>query len=107
MITRGTTPYIEISLDGPFQKDDIENVEVYFSQKNIMDPVIKTLNDLTLDDQLQCSFSLSQDETLTFKSEDVLEIQVRILLKDGQTLASRIYNTNVGRILKEGVICQI
>lgn len=50
------------------------------------------------------TLTLSQTETLMFLNGAPVEIQLRVLTKDGQALASEIIEEPVGRILKDGEI---
>lgn len=52
------------------------------------------------------SVRLPQEETLKLIAQRNLraEIQLRVLTRDGEALASNIETVDVGRILKDGVI---
>lgn len=52
------------------------------------------------------SVRLPQEETLKLNAQRNLraEIQLRVLTRDGEALASNIETVDVGRILKDGVI---
>ena len=97
---RGTTPDLEFKL--PFNTDVIESVWITFSQFN------KEL--LTLD-KASCAFKddvittrLTQEQTLLFTENAYVEIQLRVLTKDGTAIASNIMRSPNQRILKGGII---
>lgn len=71
----------------------------------------KTLDDVTIepivDDEKYKSVvtvTLTQAETLSFKSDGYYDIQARVKFPDEKALASEILNVPVRGILKEGVI---
>lgn len=68
----------------------------------------KTIVEKTLDD---CSFGdnfisivLTQEETLMFENRVKVSIQIRVRLKDGTVTKSNIIETDIDRVLKDGVI---
>lgn len=63
----------------------------------------KNIDNLILDGQI-ITISLTQEETLKFKSD--IDVEIQISLKDSSNMVyrSNIVKTNVKRILKEGVI---
>lgn len=70
----------------------------------------KTLEDVTIEPIEAGEFvslvtvTLTQEDTLAFKSDDYYDIQARIKFPDGKALASDILNVPVLGILKEGII---
>lgn len=98
---RGTTPKLDFRI--PMDVSNIKVLYVTFSQneKIILD---KELSDFSVSDSNILSLTLTQDDTLAFKHNLPVELQVRCRLRDGTALASKIIRTNVNKILKDGVI---
>lgn len=65
----------------------------------------KSIDECTLKHNM-LSVRLPQEETLKLIAQRNLraEIQLRVLTRDGEALASNIETVDVGRILKDGVI---
>ena len=98
--TRGTTP------EHIFKTDiDLSDAEViYITYKQGKDVVVeKEKDDLTLSPDA-IKVKLSQDETLRFKKNLDVRVQIRVRFADETALASNIIETTAGEILKEGVI---
>ena len=105
---RGTTP--TISLEIPFNADDIQVLWVTFSQGNTVPPTeifTKELGDegVILEDGL-VTIEFSQEDTLAFAKTGLpkVQTQMRILFNDGKADASNIVDFPVGIILRDGVI---
>lgn len=96
---RGTTPTIGFQL--PFECSNIRLLNIAFAQDN---KVIfeKTMNDCDLTGRI-IMVQLREDETLSLNHRKELEIQLRVAIGNNK-LASNIIKTNIGRILKEGVL---
>ena len=99
---RGTTPVLEFTL--PFDTDLLEEAYVTISQRGTV-VIEKSIDKCTLEHNM-LSVKLSQEETLELIAQRNLraEIQLRVLTRDGEALASNIETVDVGRILKDGVI---
>ncbi|MBR5823713.1 MAG: hypothetical protein IKY67_06190 [Paludibacteraceae bacterium] len=97
---RGTTPSLTFNL--PFDVSNIKTVWVTFSQKHFEVLSLET-EQLQLKGQT-ISVKLTQDQTLSLKQDEDVEIQLRILTNNGDALASNIMRTSADRILREGVI---
>lgn len=99
---RGTTPVLEFEL--PFDTDLLEEAYVTISQRGAV-AIEKSIDECTLKHDM-LSVRLSQEETLELTAQRNLqaEIQLRVLTRDGEALASNIESVDVGRILKDGVI---
>ena len=99
---RGTTPILEFTL--PFDTDLLEEAYVTISQRGAV-VIEKSIDECTLKRDM-LSVRLSQEETLELIAQRNLraEIQLRVLTRDGEALASNIETVDVGRILKDGVI---
>lgn len=97
---RGTTPTITFNL--PFAVSLIDKIWVTFSQFNAevftIENVGLEMKDLTI------SVKLTQEQTLLLNHNFNVDIQLRILTKNSEAMASNIIKTDIGRILKEGVI---
>lgn len=99
---RGTTPTFRFILPEIFKNIKIQKLYVSIAQsrkvqleKNIVDSEIQ--NNIIL-------IQLSQEETLKFRSDIPIEIQVSIKDDKNKVYRSNIIKTDVKRILKEGII---
>jgi hypothetical protein len=97
---RGTTPTHTMTL--PFNTDTIDKIRILYSQK---DELILTKNteDCTISGNI-VTVSLTQEDTLLFKNDIIIEIQVRILFKDGTAAASDIFKTKADKLLEDEVL---
>lgn len=100
MISKGCTMGNTFTI--PFTKEEIEVLYITYQQMG------KTIVEKTLDD---CSFGdnfisivLTQEETLMFENRARVSIQIRVRLKDGTVTKSNIIETDIDRVLKDGVI---
>ena len=100
LISKGCT--VGNSFTVPFTKDEVVALYITYQQRG------KTVIEKTLDD---CSFGdnfvsiiLTQEETLMFESLVKVRIQIRARLKDGTATKSKIIETDVDTLLKDGVI---
>ena len=98
-MTRGTTPTVSFEL--PFPLSNVDSLSLTFKQGSTM--VVKSLEDIEVINDA-CHIKLSQEETLAFNSNSVAEVQLRVKLLTGDTLASEVYSVEVERILKDGVM---
>jgi len=100
---RGTTPTLIFKLQAPnLNLDDAEQIWVTLK----LPPYEQTwdISRCTIDNEnKKISITLTQEETLALPVLKV-KAQIRILLVTGQALATKVVYTNVGEILKEGVI---
>lgn len=99
---RGTTPVLRMTL--PFDTSLIEQLYVTISQSRVV-RIEKTLPDCACD-QNTVILRLGQEDTLKLSGSQLLktELQLRVLTKNGEALASDIIDLDVGTILKDGVI---
>lgn len=97
---RGTTPTLTFTL--PFNTSIIDVLYITFSQK---DQEVFTLekSDCILSDNV-ITAKLTQNQTLAFNHNSLVEIQIRVLTNDGDSLASDTIRTGVEKILKDGEI---
>lgn len=97
---RGTTPKLCFKL--PFDTNILKECFITFNQNN------KIILEKTLKDCLKKSNSLyinlTQEETLSFATNNNIKIQLRAKTIDGNVIASNIIIVSAGEILKEGVI---
>lgn len=96
---RGTTPTHIFTL--PFDTSPINKIRVLYSQKS---------NVLLTKDETECvaesnsiKTTLTQEETFLFDAKIPVEIQLRILTKDGNALASVVTTVGVSRLLETEV----
>lgn len=102
---RGSTPINVFFLDL-----DLSGATVYISYeqgKRVL--VEKTNEDMTFStdgDKFVITVTLTQEETLRFKSGEIL-IQCRYVTPTGEADASNIIRADIERILKDGVITYV
>ena len=97
---RGTTPRHRFLV--PFKASEIASLQVIYAQKN--KTVLKrTAADTELADGC-ITVSLSQRETLDFSHGAPVQLQLRVLTKDGEAYASRILTLRVEDCLCEEVL---
>lgn len=97
---RGTTPTHIFKL--PFDTNLIKCCKIIYSQNNE-----KILEKETSDCALEAKeiiVKLSQEETFLFDCHYLVDIQVRILAKDGSAIASKIIKASVGTCLDNEVL---
>ena len=99
-IRRGTTPTNTFTTD-----IDLTTVKVlYVTYKQDCNTVIeKQKKDVEITPE-SIIVHLSQAETLRFKQDKPVEVQIRAKFYDGNAVASNIIKTSVQRILKDGEI---
>lgn len=97
---RGTTPTIRYIL--PFDVDVIDKVWLTFSQNQ--NEVLTLENDDLTISGTSISAYLTQAQTLEFDTYSSVAMQLRILTKEGNAIASNIMYTDVGAILRDGEI---
>jgi hypothetical protein len=95
---RGTTPTISFNL--PFEVSNIKRIWVTFSQSN---SEVLTVEPTSLEGKT-VNVRLTQRETLLFKPNSLVKVQLRILNTRGDALASQVINFHVNEILKNGEI---
>lgn len=96
----GTTPLHTFTL--PFHVDTIKSVRIIYSQNNKV-LFVKTKDDCFLEGNT-VEVKLMQEDTLQFDYKTPVEIQVRVLTLDGDSLKSTIKSMSVGRCLEKEVI---
>lgn len=97
---RGTTPRLNFNL--PFDTELIKTVWVTFSQFG--SEVFTLENDGLEMEESTISVKLTQEQTLSLRRGEAVEIQIRILTNSDDALASNVMKTEVDGLLKEGVI---
>lgn len=98
---RGTTPTIKLKANF-----DLRNWNVYATLKQGLTEYTFENDELEIefeDDFSVISFTLTQEQTLSFNDNNKVEIQLRAA-KDGSAVASKIATVDVYRILKGGII---
>lgn len=100
MMIRGTTPthIFEIPIDSSLLKQ----VQITYAQGST-NLLVKTIEDCVLDGN-SISVTLSQEETLMFSHKKDVEVQIRVLTKDGTAMATTVRQVDVGRVLNEEVL---
>jgi hypothetical protein len=105
---RGTTPTITVTVDA-----DISDMTIYLTFKSGCTEIVKSDDDLTVTTETAQSgdvstiieTTLTQEDTLAFKSGKDCEVQIRAVKQDGEVaVATTIGTIPVKRILQEGVL---
>lgn len=97
---RGTTPTHEFVVD----VDMTSATAIYITYKQREKVILeKNIDDITVTDT-KLMVTLTQEETLMFNINNIVEIQIRAKMDTGEAIASNIIKTSAQRILKEGVI---
>jgi hypothetical protein len=106
MIIRGTTPTLVFDIDTELTLTDIVELWITFRTKlgTRLREKTFTLDQVSLDDTKKTiTLPLTQEDTLFF-SDSTMQVQIRLRLENGLAYASDIVDTDIGRILKDGVI---
>lgn len=97
---RGTTPTHIFKI--PFSSDALKEIRILYSQNNKI-VLEKKTNDCEIVDG-SITVHLTQEETLKFVSYHDAYIQMRVLLKDGSSLASKVHRVRVDYVLSDEVM---
>jgi len=98
---RGTTPTLEIAVDGVKVKD-LSNIYVTFKQDDLI--ITKSGEDIQVNEENNSlGVSLSQKETLLFRPGFVY-LQMRAVTSGGNAIATDVQKMDALEILQEGVI---
>ena len=104
---RGSTQQLIFNIG--INTEEVSQLWLTFSHSNRLNAEIftKEINDVILSGTT-ITVPLSQEETLMLNEynikEKVVYIQLRVLLKDGQALASNVVEITVEHLLKAGVL---
>lgn len=98
---RGTTPDLALTIAN-VDFSAVEELWVSLGTENNA-IVNKTLEDVTIDNQT-IYIEFTQADTLALKARADVYVQVRILMNDGEALATPMKKLNVMAIIKDGVI---
>lgn len=98
---RGTTPTIQINVNG---SDDLTSYKsIYVTFKQMPSVLIeKTIEEIDVNPD-SVTIQLTQEDTLQFQPGAVM-VQLRAVDESGMAIASNITTIQAERILKEGVI---
>lgn len=88
---RGTTPTHTFTF--PFSLDVIAKLRVIYKQDDSI-VLVKTLDDCIVNGN-SVSYKLTQEETLLFNSDRMVDIQIRALTAGNDSLVSRVYKVGV------------
>lgn len=104
-LIRGTTPTIVINVIDEIDLSRVIEIWVYFYQSGTV-KINKKLEDVSFNVQdRQIILTLSQEDTLSLKAGESL-FQIRMLLQDGNALATRESSVKINEIYKGGVITE-
>lgn len=104
---RGTTQNLVFNIG--INTEEVSQLWLTFSHSNRLNAEIftKEINDVILSGAT-ITVPLSQEETLMLNEynikEKVVYIQLRVLLKDGQSRVSKVVELTVEHLLKDGVL---
>ena len=99
-ICRGTTPTISCVL--PFDTSELETAYLTAAQGECI-VWEKSLQDMTLDGNT-ITVKLGQEDTLHFRPDTPVQMQLRARLRSGDCIASETVTRSVYAIMKDGVI---
>ena len=97
---RGTTPKHIFKL--PFDVSVIDEVRIIYAQGDTQ-IVVKDTADCTLE-RNTISVTLTQEDTFKFDCNQCVQLQVRVLTKEGESIASTIKHIGVDKCLDEEVL---
>lgn len=97
---RGTTPTHVFKL--PFDTALIKSVKITYTHNKI--PVLVKLTEHCAMDDHTITVRLTQEETLLFENNWLIELQMRVLTQDGDALRSKVYSLNAGVLLDDEVL---
>ena len=97
---RGTTPLHTFRLT--FDAEFISKVRILYAQNDTV-VLAKETEDCNLEGSA-IKVKLTQEDTLAFDSQYPVEIQVRVLLTDGNALASKLKKVTAERCLDNEVL---
>lgn len=104
---RGSTQQLIFNIG--INTEEVSQLWLTFSHSNRLNAEIftKEINDVILDGTT-LTVPLTQEETLALNEynikEKVVYVQLRVLLEDGQALASNVVEITVEHLLKDGVL---
>lgn len=97
---RGTTPTHTFQI--PFNTNLLKEIRISYAQRDAV-VVEKSTEDCKLDG-MNITVKLTQEETLRFSENVVAALQLRVLLNDGNVLATPVLRLDVGELLQDEVI---
>ena len=99
-IVRGGTPTVVFNVAIDLTTAVVLYVSYYQNNRKVLE---KPLEECTVTEKTVTN-KLSQAETLKFREEYDVEMQIRARLEDGSAPISKVITTTVSRLLKPGVI---
>jgi hypothetical protein len=97
---RGTTPTHTFNI--PFDTSLVDEVKITYAQDNVV-VLEKHTSDCILDDAT-ISVTLTQEDTFLFDCKKSVQVQLRILTKSGEALASVVEHIGVAKCLDNEVL---
>lgn len=102
ILYRGTTPTHSFTL--PDELNGVELAALYITYRQDGNAVLeKALSDVSVESGV-VTVHLTQEDTLSFRADSVVQIQIRLRTAAGNAMASDVIRVDVGRVLKDGVI---
>lgn len=99
-MTRGTTPTLEIRIEGI---DINELLQIFLTIQQGKTEITKENKDIEIGEENTILVYLTQEETLSF-AKGYIWVQLRAITQDGLAVASDIEGIAIEGILKEGKI---
>ena len=104
---RGTTPILQFKLPITIKAEQIKSAQIIIAYSSGMKRIIieKKYPDggCSINNNIVLT-KLTQDETLSLPESNNVEVQLRIKLEDNTVLATKPYQIEVYKLLKEGVL---
>lgn len=102
MIETGTTPVHVFSDIPQYVCDQIKEIKITYSQ-NEKEVLVKRTNDCEIANE-KIITKLSQEDTFCFDRKYLVDIQMRLLLHNGECLKTPVMTRHVGRCLDDEVL---
>lgn len=97
---RGTTPTHTFTL--PFDAALVKSCRIIYAQRDVK-VICKETDNCTINGKT-ISTTLSQEETLRFSCDTPVQIQMRVLTKDGTAMKTPVYIKHVRECLDDEVL---
>lgn len=97
---RGTTPTHVFTL--PFDTEAVKTVKVIYAYDG--DVILEKETQDCIMESNTVSLNLTQEETILFENNQLIQVQLRVLLQDGKALRSVIYHCHTGVLLDDEVL---
>lgn len=104
MLYRGTTPTITFNITSDIDYAEIAEIWITFKSTSVERNYVYTDGEVIVDEENhQFSIEMTQNDTLQFP-KGMMEVQIRLLMSNGKSYASKIMTIQIKNILKGGII---